>query len=84
MTLIDWIGSIGVSLLLIAYLLNIKDIIEHNSLSYILLNIFGAFLACIASILLHYIPFVILEACWILVSIAKLVKLKKREIPLDL
>jgi hypothetical protein len=84
MTLTDWIGSIGVSLLLLAYFLNLKEIIQHNSLSYILLNIFGAILACIASIMLHYIPFVILESCWILVSIAELFKLKKQSVPLDL
>lgn len=84
MTLVDWIGSIGVSLLLIAYFLNLKEKVQHNSLIYILLNIFGAVLACIASIMLHYIPFVILESCWIIVSIAELFKLKKREIPSDL
>jgi len=83
MTLVDWIGSIGVSLLLIAYFLNIKEIILHNSLSYILLNIVGSILACIASIMLNYIPFVILECCWILVSLAELFKLKKRSVPLD-
>ena len=78
MTLNDWIGSIGVSLLLIAYFLNLKEIIHHTSLSYILLNIFGAVLACIASIMLHYVPFVILESCWILVSIAEFIKYRKR------
>jgi hypothetical protein len=38
------------------------------------MNIIGAGLAGLASVLIHYIPFVILEGAWTLVSIAALVK----------
>jgi hypothetical protein len=75
MNYIDWIGFIGVTLLLLAFFLNLKDKIKTDSLSYLLLNFMGAGIACLASVLLNYIPFVILEACWAMVSAVGLVKL---------
>jgi hypothetical protein len=74
MTYTDWIGFIGVTLLLLAFFLNLKDNIKTDSLSYLLLNFMGAGIACLASVLLNYIPFVILEGCWALVSLVGLVK----------
>lgn len=74
MNLTDWIGFIGVSCLLLAFFLNLRGLIQKESLSYLLLNIGGAGLACLASILLNYIPFILLEACWTLVSIHSLIK----------
>lgn len=65
----DWIGFTGVAILLLAFLLNLLRKISSNSLSYILMNIVGAGLACLASWLIHYIPFVILEGVWTLVSV---------------
>jgi hypothetical protein len=64
----DWIGFIGVTILLIAYFLNLTNKIKKDSTSYLLLNVIGAGIACFASILLNYLPFIILEACWTLVS----------------
>lgn len=69
----DLIGFIGVTILLIAFLLNLVNKIEKNSLSYLLMNIIGAATACFASILLNYMPFIILEGCWTLVSIYGLI-----------
>jgi hypothetical protein len=74
MNYIDWTGFIGVTLLLLAFFLNLKDKIKTDSLSYLLLNFMGAGIACLASVLLNYIPFVILEGCWALVSLVGLVK----------
>ena len=68
MTQTDLIGSIGVTILLVAYFLNLRDIIKKDSLIYLLLNLLGAGIACFASILLKYFPFVILEGCWTIVS----------------
>ena len=68
MTQTDWIGFVGVSVLLVAYFLNLRDIITKNSLTYLILNFIGASLACFASILLKYLPFIILEGAWTLVS----------------
>jgi len=68
MTQTDWIGFIGVALLLLAFFLNLKNVIQKESFVYLSLNVLGASLACLASVLLNYLPFIILEACWTLVS----------------
>ncbi len=75
MTYIDWTGFIGVTLLLLAFFLNLMNKIKTDSLTYLLLNFLGAGIACLASVLLNYMPFVILEGCWALVSAVGLVKL---------
>ncbi len=69
MTQTDWIGFIGVTILLIAYFLNLRDIVKKDSLAYLLLNLIGAGIACFASVLLRYLPFIILEGCWTIVSV---------------
>jgi hypothetical protein len=70
----DWIGAIGVSLLLLAYLLNLYKVLAQNHLIYILLNLLGASLAAYASILIGFIPFVILEGTWAGVSLVALLR----------
>jgi hypothetical protein len=81
MTLADWIGVLGVSMILLAFYLNSNGKVRSNDLSFILLNLIGATLACLASVLIDYIPFVILEAVWALVSLNSLMKyLKKTKI----
>ncbi|MDO9275131.1 MAG: hypothetical protein Q7T92_06230 [Lutibacter sp.] len=75
MNYIDWTGFIGITLLLLAFFLNLKGKIKTNSLPYLLLNFMGAGIACLASVLLNYMPFVILEGCWALVSAVGLMKL---------
>lgn len=69
----DWIGFVGVTILLIAFLLNLLNKLHKDSLLYIVLNIVGAGLACVASLLIHYMPFVVLEGTWTVVSIIALV-----------
>lgn len=68
MTTTDWIGFLGVTILLIAFFLNIRNKIKKDSLAYLLMNCIGASIACLASVLLKYIPFIILEGSWSLVS----------------
>jgi hypothetical protein len=72
MTITDLTGTIGVTILLIAYLLNLVHKIKNNSLAYLLLNFAGAATACLASVLLNYWPFILLEGCWTIVSAAGL------------
>lgn len=74
MNINDWIGFTGVTILLLAFLLNLLGKLSQNALAYILMNVIGAALAGLASVLIHYIPFVILEGTWMLVSLAALVK----------
>ena len=75
----DWIGTIGVALLLLAFWLNLLNKISQSSLLYILLNCIGASLACLASVLISYIPFIILEAAWTIVSVVALVNYLRRD-----
>ncbi len=75
----DIIGSIGVGLILVAYFLNIFSLIPKEGLIYFILNIIGATIACYASVLIHYIPFIILEATWAVVSLFGLVQSTKRK-----
>jgi len=69
MTLTDWIGFLGVTILLIAFFMNMRGIIKNDGILYLILNTVGAGIACVASILLNYWPFIILEGCWTIVSI---------------
>ena len=57
----DLLGTGGVSLILIAYFLNLFDKIEPEHLAYILMNLVGAGLACWSSVLIKSMPFTILE-----------------------
>jgi hypothetical protein len=74
MTITDWTGTIGVAMLLIAFFLNLNNTIKKESYTYLLLNTIGAGLACFASVLLDYWPFIILEGCWTIVSVFSLMK----------
>jgi hypothetical protein len=74
MTITDWTGFIGVTILLVAFYLNLRSLIAKNGLIYLGMNFAGAGIACIASILLKYLPFIILEGCWTIVSMYGLVR----------
>jgi hypothetical protein len=82
MTIIDWIGSLGVFQILLAYFLNVIGKISTTHLTFILLNLIGAIMACLASILLNYWPFIILEGIWALVSLIILLNHYKSKKPL--
>jgi hypothetical protein len=70
----DYIGFTGVLILLIAFLLNLTGRLSKNALPYMLMNTLGAGLACLASYLIAYVPFIILEATWALVSLIALIQ----------
>ena len=74
MSNIDWIGFIGVFQILLAYILNVIGKLESKDLTFILLNLIGAIMACLASILMEYFPFIILEGVWAIVSLVSLLK----------
>lgn len=76
----DIIGSVGVGLVLLAYFLNVSKLIPVNGKMFYVLNIIGAAIACYASLLINYWPFVILEGTWTLVSIYGLMKVMKIKI----
>jgi hypothetical protein len=64
--------------LLLAFILNLLGRITQDGWIYILLNATGAALACVASVLLVYWPFIILEGTWTLVSVVALVNYFKK------
>ena len=70
----DLIGTVGVGLILLAYFLSTFKILSSTSTLFFLLNIIGAGLACYASWLIKYWPFVILEGVWCLVSVVGLIR----------
>jgi len=74
LTINDWIGFIGVFGMLLAYLMNLFGKISKDSLTYILLNMVGGGLSCLASWLINYLPFVVLEGTWTLVSLVALIR----------
>jgi hypothetical protein len=79
MNITDWIGFTGVTILLLAYFLNINNKLNKDGSTYILLNIIGAGIACLASVLLHYWPFIILEGAWTIVSLLSLYKFYQKK-----
>jgi hypothetical protein len=83
MNSIDWIGFVGVFLILLAYILNVFEKLNQNSLAFILLNLCGASLACLASILMNYLPFIILEGVWAIVSLITLIRKYKSKYTTD-
>jgi len=78
MALSDWIGTLGVTLLLVAFALNIAKKITPESKSYLILNILGAGLAGVSSYMIHFYPFVVLESVWVLASLLALLNFNKK------
>ncbi|MBX2799285.1 MAG: hypothetical protein KTR31_16540 [Myxococcales bacterium] len=74
MTGTDWVGAIGVTILLVAFFLNCQGRLSSDQPLYHALNALGAAMACTASILIAYLPFVLLEGAWTVVSLVGLVK----------
>ena len=70
------VGTLGVGIILLAYFMQTAKLLKDQKLFYVL-NTIGAALACYASFLIGYWPFVILEGAWTLVSIYGLMKTMK-------
>ncbi|WP_411273608.1 CBU_0592 family membrane protein [Daejeonella sp.] len=70
----DILGSIGVSLLLIGFLLNLRGVLTSNSKIYVTLNIIGAILCGYSAYLIKFYPFVILEGVWAIAAFSSLFK----------
>jgi len=68
------IGSLGVALLLLAFLLNLVRVLSTESYPYTALNFAGASLAGYASYLIGFVPFVILEGTWAVVAAVALTR----------
>jgi hypothetical protein len=73
------VGTLGVSLLLIAFALNLAKKLEATSPVYLWLNIIGAALAGLSSYLIAFWPFVVLEGVWTISSIAVLIRNRSKK-----
>ncbi len=70
----DWIGATGVATLLAAFALSLRGTLTAKSRLYQWMNLLGAGLACWASVLIEYWPFVVLEGTWAAAALAALVR----------
>jgi hypothetical protein len=70
----DWIGTIGVGLILIAYFLNTVKWISGNGKFFFILNTIGGAVSCYAAVLIDFFPFVVLEGIWTIVSVWGLIR----------
>ncbi len=68
------IGSGGVALLLLAFLLHLLRLLRVDGAVYAGLNFVGASLACSASYLIDFKPFVVLEGAWAVVAAVALMR----------
>lgn len=77
MRLSDIIASIGVVILMIAFLLNLYGKLSAGNRIYSLLNFAGASICCLASWMVRFYPFVILEGVWAFVAFVSLFKVPR-------
>ena len=68
----EWAGTLGVSLLLLAFALNLADKLPVTSRSYLLLNCVGSLMAGVSSYMISFWPFVVLEGVWFFSSLMML------------
>jgi hypothetical protein len=59
-------------------LLNLLKKIAQDSVVYVLMNLMGALLAGLASVMINYTPFIILESVWVLVSLVSLINILRK------
>ena len=78
MTGSDWIGTVGVFLILIAYFFSTFRWMSSHSKIFFALNTIGATMTCYASYLIHYWPFAVLEGTWTIVSLIGWIKAKEQ------
>jgi hypothetical protein len=77
MKISDLLASIGVIVLLIAFLLNLYKRLSAESKLYSLLNFIGAAICCFSSYLIRFYPFIVLEGIWALVALGSLLKVPR-------
>lgn len=71
------VGTLGLLLLLGAFVYNLAGKMSSESRTYLLLNIIGCMFLTYYAVALHSIPFMILEGVWGLSSLVKLIILWK-------
>ncbi|HVF80470.1 MAG TPA: hypothetical protein VM884_00975 [Flavisolibacter sp.] len=77
MNMSDWIGTVGVFLILIAYFFSTFKWMSPQSKLFFALNTIGAAMTCYASYLIEYWPFAVLEGTWMIVSLIGWIRAKE-------
>jgi len=67
------IGSIGVALLLAAFVLNVLRRLDENGAPYLVMNLIGAGMSCYYAWASGIVPFVILEGVWAGAALIRLI-----------
>ena len=79
----DIIASIGVIILLVAFLLNLYKKLSAGSRLYSLLNFAGAAICAFSSYMIRFYPFIMLESIWSLVALVSLIKVSRGTSTID-
>jgi hypothetical protein len=77
MKLSDIIASVGVTILLIGFFLNLNKKIASDGKLYASLNFIGAGMCGVSSYMISFYPFVILEGVWCAVALFSLFKVPR-------
>ena len=73
MSLDTFVATLGVSILLVAFVMNLRGWLAPSDALYQAMNAVGSGLACVASIMIGFLPFVVLEAVWFVVAVGALI-----------
>lgn len=76
-TALGWVGSVAV---IAAYALNSLQKIKSDSVSFQLLNLFGAVLLIINSIFQEAYPFTFINTVWAVIAIVSLVRMMQKSV----
>lgn len=78
MSIAQLAGSVGVGLLLLAFVLNLAKLLSESDWKYLAMNLIGAGLAAWYALAGGLIPFVILESVWGMAALIRLIATIKR------
>ena len=78
MSAAEWMGSIGVSLLLLAFFLNLTGRLDRLGRPYAAANAVGGALACGSAWMIGFLPFVVLEGTWALFALLALLRPRRQ------
>ena len=75
------VGSVGVALLLVAFVLNMLKKLHESHWLYLAMNAVGSLMAMYYAIVGENVPFIILEATWGLAALVRLIQLWTKKAP---
>jgi len=76
--LFDFLGSVGVVIMIVAYLLLQLDRLDNNALAYSLLNAFGAGLVILSLSVNFNLSAFVMEVFWVLISLIGIYRYVRR------